>query len=471
MCVSLFALQDDDLMASAGESEGDRHEPSRDGLTKVNENGIIQCGTDVLIKLEELGKLPTFLTKLALKPVRFGSVCSGLEVFTMCLRALAMSWAMLPEGTVPKIEILHEFSVEIDADKRALCKQISPNVKHVYSDACDLAYRPSWDDIEEKYTTPGPVDIVAAGFSCKDLSWIKNKSMVKFSGTSGTSIKTFSATVEIADAVSTAIIILENVKGLLAARKCDGGRRPIDLVEEQLRQRGYVGAHRLAKSFAFGVPQRRSRIWLIFFKVGFGDGVEAIGYMRLFERRAGPLHVHLISGTVLLKKKSTARVGDSWPKKCRAFAQAKGLKWRDVTAIKKLLAKDNTEFAKMTPRVQTNLAATLLDIKQNKKIDTTHTPVVIQADQDVPRQPWAKRMCPCITPRGAFWLASGPTSTHRFLDPRELASLQGVGPNEVAHFNLEHIPPLLLKDLAGNAFTGPVCMAAVVSSFLAWKRA
>ena len=96
-------------------------------------------------------------------------------------------------------------------------------------------------------------------------------------------------------------------------------------------------------------------------------------------------------------------------------------------------------------------------------------PVVFQTSQNVTRQPIGIGKMPCICPTGA-WLANGDLSEHRYLSSRELARLQGVGDQEIAVFRLCAVPEVLLKDLAGNAFSGAVCIAAVLSAFLSWQR-
>eukprot|EP00969_Alexandrium_andersonii_P221304 9773997-Alexandrium_andersonii.AAC.1 len=181
-----------------------------------------------LSHLGGLGKLPGLLHKLNKGPIAFGSLCSGLEIITMVLLALQTSVSMLPGPLeISPVEVVHELSCEIDSRKRELCPLISPNVKHVYADVVKLAKGPCYDFVEKATNSPDPVDILAAGFVCKDLSLMNNKT-VKFSGKSGNSIKTFASSVACASKWRPAIIILENVAALLKSRRCDGSAKPID---------------------------------------------------------------------------------------------------------------------------------------------------------------------------------------------------------------------------------------------------
>ena len=148
------------------------------------------------------------------------------------------------------------------------------------------------------------------------------------------------------------------------------------------------------------------------------------------------------------------------------FAKKKGLKQTDIKDMQsKLLC--NITFPKFTRRCRCNMAITYII---SKTVDFHSCRLIIQIDQDIPRQPWCEGLAPCILPKGQYWLAYGPIADHRLMSAQELASLQGVGAEELAHFGLRQVPDTLLKDLAGNAFSGPVCMAAVLSRILEWKR-
>jgi len=43
------------------------------------------------------------------------------------------------------------------------------------------------------------------------------------------------------------------------------------LVSERLRQIGFLGGHNLLQAESFGSPQRRGRVWLIYFRAGCGS--------------------------------------------------------------------------------------------------------------------------------------------------------------------------------------------------------
>ena len=104
-----------------------------------------------------------------------------------------------------------------------------------------------------------------SGFSCKDLSKLtKNRkagrsALPQKSGTSGV---TLSGLLELLEAHSRAIILLENVDDLLSTSSPNYA-----FVIKALERRGYISEAREVVSSEFGVCQRRKRAYLIGFKI------------------------------------------------------------------------------------------------------------------------------------------------------------------------------------------------------------
>jgi len=196
----------------------------------------------------------------------------------MCVKAFCRALALVSthlgaEGGLQP-EFIHEALCEFNDKKRALCCRVSPGARHVYKDILELQYGPAYDYVLRRQTSPAKPHILVAGFSCKDLSMLHNGpgQMKRFGGGSrrNSSISTFEATARCAERWQPDLIIMENVKALLAARQADGGARPIVLVSERLRQIGFLGLHNLLQAESFGLPQRRGRVWLIYFRAGCG---------------------------------------------------------------------------------------------------------------------------------------------------------------------------------------------------------
>lgn len=239
---------------------------------------------------------------------------------------------------------------------------------------------------------------------------------------------------------------------------------------QAMRSVGMLGAHRLADTMNFGLPQRRTRAYMIYFRCGLGDAARAIATMTMFETEMLPLANFLeqLPKDTQPQKKARAAAGQKWQQRFRDCRTMWSLTAKVVDEQEALL-KQNPWYANLTPRVQKGLALMLARLAPSRT--TSAVPIVLQYDQDPPRMPHGVGFVPCVTPNGQYWYcdAAGP-SHHRPLMATELSSLQGVGPLELAQFKAGDVDPQLLKDLSGNAFSAPVCMAAVLSMMSEWAR-
>ena len=86
---------------------------------------------------------------------------------------------------------------------------------------------------------------------------------------------------------------------------------------------------------------------------------------------------------------------------------------------------------------------------------------------EVSRAPVGLGMCPCIVPKGDYWLSS----EKRFLSSSELLALQGWGADEMSRSGaLANAGEALQKDLAGNAFSSNVASVVLLSMLCHWPR-
>jgi DNA (cytosine-5)-methyltransferase 1 len=106
----------------------------------------------------------------------------------------------------------------------------------------------------------GPVDCIAFGFPCQDISVMGNAKRDKSrSGLNGQRSGLFFAIMEIIDAVQPPWLVVENVPALLGSNDCED----IQAVITELAQRNYVGYARVLNSQYFGIPQKRRRLFLV----------------------------------------------------------------------------------------------------------------------------------------------------------------------------------------------------------------
>ena len=221
---------------------------------------------------QDMGHLDRLIDVAAKGPIKLGSLCSGLDVFVMvalCLRAAWVDLAVvLPH--LPDLQFVHEFSCELDDKKRELLRTrpgfSGSQPKHLFADVTDLACGlPVHCSIVQRLVHPERPDVMMAGWSCKDLSGLKSHMQVPFGiGGSGCSSTTFSACFTCVRLWLPAIVIFENVKGVVQRRSADNGQRPIDQIMQLMHSSGYNQAHALLNSNQFGLPQSRPRTYMFF---------------------------------------------------------------------------------------------------------------------------------------------------------------------------------------------------------------
>lgn len=61
--------------------------------------------------------------------------------------------------------------------------------------------------------------------------------------------------------------VLENVATLTYSRKVDKGKKPIDHIMAEMEKLGYVSIHDLVNTMWYGLPQSRTRLWMMFLRM------------------------------------------------------------------------------------------------------------------------------------------------------------------------------------------------------------
>lgn len=110
------------------------------------------------------------------------------------------------------------------------------------------------NDVCEMTSLPRGTDLVAAGFPCQDLSQAG-----KTVGITGARSGLVGEVFRLIAKTKVEWVLLENVSFMLQL----GRGRALDYVISELENLGYRWAYRVANSRAFGVPQRRERVYLL----------------------------------------------------------------------------------------------------------------------------------------------------------------------------------------------------------------
>ena len=111
-------------------------------------------------------------------------------------------------------------------------------------------------------------DVIAAGFPCQPFSAAGRRR-----GVNDRRGNLYLDCLRIVEAKKPAVVLLENVKGILAARAEDG-RKIIDIIKEKLETLGFLVSVRLLNAADYGVPQNRERVFIVAFRRAIGRAFE-----------------------------------------------------------------------------------------------------------------------------------------------------------------------------------------------------
>lgn len=110
------------------------------------------------------------------------------------------------------------------------------------------------DDVTTLEALPAGVDLLAAGFPCQDLSQAGNTA-----GIGGSRSGLVNEVFRLLKSERVPLVLIENVPFMLQLNK----GQAMEVVVSKLEELGYKWAYRVMNSRAFGVPQRRERVYLI----------------------------------------------------------------------------------------------------------------------------------------------------------------------------------------------------------------
>ena len=189
--------------------------------------------------------------------ITLGTCCSGTDVCSF-----AVNEVMLALGGAME----HEFSCEMHETKQRFIRRFHAP-KKMFQDVTTLAHM-SLDVISMSQRVVPSVDVVIAGFSCKDVS-ILNKHSARNKGcvlegslrTGGT----FEGVRHYCEISRPGIVILENVTALLNSGS--SGMSGADAVVQSMNALGYAVLVLQLQPLVHGVPHRRERVFFLCMRV------------------------------------------------------------------------------------------------------------------------------------------------------------------------------------------------------------
>ncbi|CAI6335508.1 unnamed protein product [Periconia digitata] len=431
-------------------------------------NNVEDCVLDMCSKA--LGKgLEEALERFAGRQINVATMMSGTESPVIFMQLLSNSLQTL--GKEP-VHINHVFSAEIDAMKQAFIERnFRPSI--LFRDAREFIA----DNTHTAFTAygaevpiPGFLDILIAGFVCKDISRLNNNR--KGLDDNGESGDTWRAIYSYCKRFRPSIVLLENVTGL---------KEYWNSFVSKWNDIGYDCAWMIADTKDYYIPQTRNRMYMIAVNrehcSSSDDCARTVRewqqLMKHFERPCSSSFDQFLPETAFerTEHKSLSSEPD-WPLCRLRYAQIRseehlGLRrpftqWSENGSIKPV------DFANRTfLKSQSSRVADCIEIQSLRSAktgyDARYSMEIWDVSQNVDRFKSTQGIVPCITPNGI------PFATHiqDVLNGRQLLLLQGM-PEGKLLFGSETQKDC--QDLAGNAMTTTVIGASIISALIATSR-
>ncbi|KAG9186178.1 hypothetical protein G6011_02734 [Alternaria panax] len=428
-------------------------------------SSIQECMSDMTAKAVQLG-LCEALQSLGERPIRVATMCSGTESPLLALDEI--SKALGKQGT---IRIQHEFSAEIEVFKQGYIER-NFHPPRLFRDVRDFLRESATTAVTAygaEVDIPTEIDILIAGFVCKDLSRLNNKGKTLDDG--GESGDTWEAIYTYAKRFRPSVVLLENVRNL-ASTWDDVVKRWSDI--------GYEAQWIYCDTKNYYLPQTRERMYMIAVERSqFGKGVKSAtnqwkGMMRKLERQCSspyeaflPESLKESSGYSLLKNepdwalcklrndhiRSEKRLGILSPISRRS----------DNGTVMPPDFADRKFYISQSSRVHDAIDIAHLEAAA-KGYDSLYKMALWDVSQNVDRFKADLGIAPCITPGGQDFASNRQYA----LNGSQLLILQGMPLDRLLFANETQKD---LQNLAGNAMSSTVIGASLISALIAGSKA
>lgn len=402
------------------------------------------------------------------RPINVATMCSGTE--SPLFGLIATSQALKEQG-LPALEFRHLFSAEIEQFKQAFIER---------NFAPELLFRDIREfiaDEAEKATTaygalreiPGNVDILVAGFSCKNLSAQNNfQKSLEENGESG---ETWRGVYQYSKRFRPRVVLLENVKskkevwnGLVrqwAGIDYEAGWLYCDTKDyyyPQTRERMYMFAvdRRIAGAKAFGAVEQ----W-------------KFNMQQLQRRCSSPYEAFLANFPRSVMNYSALISESSWELSGLRYDQIRsemGLgnkrpctQWSEDGTKQPFDFADHEWFASRSSREWEAIEVAYLRAAVRDGTDPAFKETIWDVSQNADRYHDKPGVVPCITPKGQVF----STNRQGPLTGLELLGLQGLPLDKIL---LARESAADCQDLAGNAMSTTVIAASQISAIISAYR-
>ncbi|KAF1931765.1 uncharacterized protein M421DRAFT_90003 [Didymella exigua CBS 183.55] len=430
-------------------------------------NNIRDITADMTSKAIKLG-LSEVLQSLDGRSINVATMCSGTESPLLFLQML--SEALDARGEAP-LRLKHHFSAEIDATKQAYIERnFHPPI--LFRDVRQLG-----DEIVDTATTaygaeekiPGNLDILIAGFVCKDLSSLNSrKKTVDDQGETG---DTWRAIYFYVKRFQPGIVLLENVKS---------DKRTWDDVVSRWSKIGYEAAWVYCDTKNYYIPQTRERMYMIAInrrlygkKVGEAAANWTSTMQKLQRQCSSPYEAFLTDLPVSVIDHSTLSSEPEWSLCKLRYDQIRSeqklgtrrpiTQWSENGTLHPPDYANRKWYDSQSSRVYDAIDVAHLLAAQDG-YDSMFKMRIWDVSQNVDRFKMGMGLVPCITPGGCDFGSNRQDA----LSGSQTLVLQGM-PLDKLHFAGE--TQRECQDLAGNAMSTTVIGASLISAILHGSRA
>ena len=205
------------------------------------------------------------------------TACSGTGVDLLGMTACMAAAHEVFEDIDMQIE--HRWSCEI-VDWKQDFLIASHNVPHVFRDITQLSGSSAHDVVTDAEVIIPRVDILIAGFSCKDLSDLNNHSAEGGINGDGSTGRTFQGVVNHVERHRPQIVLMENVYNI--AKQADDSERDdivgakTDSIRQQFAELSYIVHFHKTNARDGGLPQSRPRVYIICYRLCVDEALASL---------------------------------------------------------------------------------------------------------------------------------------------------------------------------------------------------
>ena len=181
------------------------------------------------------------------RPLRLATMYSGTDGPVPLVRAFC------DEHSVP---VEHVWSCDSSPHAQAWIRKNFPQLRSLYASAHEVSTGRATNVLSGEVEVVGAIDVLIAGFSCKDVS---AENAARTFGPESRSGSTFRYLVDLVTLIKPMLVIWENVLGLRCRVK--GQPAPIHHAVSSFVRIGYANGWGVLSSASFFLPQRRYRCY------------------------------------------------------------------------------------------------------------------------------------------------------------------------------------------------------------------